>query len=161
MIVGAVKLAKGVWDRVGKILGGVGEWLREDRDWWKFSCLVLAFVCLMSAFAVYERHRAVVTVQNECSLAGRICLAEKAELNAKAAIALAQLGQIEQVMAAEQRRLEELQARNRLLSAENERLHQVAGDTYDDWLERNKTRSPACPVLLAQLAESCPELEDY
>lgn len=161
MIFGAVNLLKGVWDWTGRVLGGVGDWLRKEHDWWRIGCFGLAFVCLVSSFAVYERHRAVITVKTECSLAGRICLAEKAILDARAATALGELALIQRTLELEQARLADLQERNAMLKGENARLHRVATDTYQAWLQTNENRAPQCSILLAQLAAECPELEDY
>lgn len=161
MIGGLVSLARGVWAWTGNVLDAIGDWLREDHNWWRIGCFTAAGLFIFAAFVALDRQKTIVLVQTQATAAAQKCVDDKALAAMKAGNAQAALDEITATLAEKAAQLATLQAQNAALSDKNAELKNKANHTYEQFMGRYRNRPKQCDAALKVLAEACPSLEGY
>lgn len=161
MFSGFVQLAFGLWKWAGNVLTAIGDWLRDDHDWWRIGCLLAALSCLLIGFVAHDRQRTIVLVRTQCSAAQQQCSIDKKTLAEQASLQARALERVEQLAKEREAELARLRRINVSLAAENTALKAAAVTARDEYLERYKQRPRTCSDAIAAMAAACPTLEGY
>lgn len=161
MIAGIAKVAAGAWKLAGNGLERFGEWLREPRDWWRFTAVVMAVVCLGFAFAVRDARQEVLVVTERCN-ATVVTVTERAKAATQTAQDNARAVQTCKAQLAnevgERQRIEEL-ARKAVNDA---RAGTVAAErSMAEWLQQYSKRPATCQAAMEAMGEACASITDY
>lgn len=159
--VAALKLAKEVGGFVlDRARAGIKR-LRQVKDWWRVSAIVMALVCVAFAFAITDAKREIVLVREQCET--RIVTVERQAEQAVTAANTSRAG-LQQCKA----RLQEEVGRA-ARAAELERVAVAAAAAAaaqakrdrEEWQQTYRTRPANCQAALEAVEASCPTLSDY
>lgn len=161
MIAGIASVAHGAWDLAGRAAKAVGDWLRKPRDWWRFTAVVLAVVCLGAAFAVRDAHQQVLVVTERCNNQV-VTIEAKAKTATETAQANARSLQTCKASLAsevgERQRVEELA---RKAVADARAGNEAAERSMADWLRQYSKRPATCQAAMDAMGEACASITDY
>lgn len=152
---GVAKLLNGALDRIGKIIGGIGDWLRADHNWWRMGCFTAAFGCMVLTFALLESRREIVLVQ-------QTCVAQKETLVANAMTDLTksqgETATCRVNLQAEVGRRQAVESLAELAIQHAGRTEAQAAQELAEWQKRYDKRPKTCDDALKALDTLCPAL---
>lgn len=150
LVRGVVKLWVGAIELAGRALGGVGDWLKAEHDWWRMGCLSMAFVVVCLTFAVLDARQEVDLVQAQCDAT-----------QTKASADLDRMRIERDACVADQSTRREVERQGATAVGEARRAEAKAEKDLAAWRESYLDRSADCTAALAALEIACPVLRGY
>lgn len=168
MIGGLGLLLRGVWTRAGKIIGGVGEWLREPHEWWRIGFFVMGGLFGLASFKAQQNAGLVVLVTNERDAAA---VSFKAQLQGKDLVIAGKDAQLlgysrqqeefARIARLESAKLEAARAASASATAEVERLEAAAERSKTAWWANYAKRPDACKAAQEAMDATCASLGEF
>lgn len=163
-----IRLLTALYGLVMDTVASVLEWLRRPGSKLKLVCGVLAFGCLVSGMAAFEREQRIrtlgqqiITITAECKTRTEELADQVAERDARVAERDARLATIASALRAEADKLKALQAENAAALEQLARKIEAAENDAQAWRDRYESRAPSCEAALQALDAACPELKGY
>ncbi len=150
LVRGVVKFWAGALEFAGRVMGGVGDWLKAEHDWWRMGCLSMAFVVVCLTFAVLDARQEVDLVQAQCD-------ATQAKANAD----LDRVRTERDACVAEQSTRRVVEQQGTIAVGQARRAEVKAEQDLAAWRESYLDRSADCTAALAALETACPVLRGY
>lgn len=161
MIGGMAAFLRGAWDLGGRALKSAGAWLRRPRDWWRFTAVCLALVCVGFSFAFTDAKREIVLVREQCNT--RVVTIEREAEQAVTAAATTR----QSLLHCRTRLEEEVGKAARARELEREATEAAAATAAqakrdrEAWQRTYRERPVTCQTALEAMEAACPSLEEY
>lgn len=150
LVRGAMKLWTGAIELAGRILGGVGDWLKAEHDWWRMGCLSMAFVVVCLTFAVLDARQEVDLVQAQCDAT-----------QAKASADLDRMRTERDACVANEFTRRAVERKGTAAVSQARQAEVQAEKDLAAWRESYLDRSADCTAALNALETACPVLRGY
>lgn len=161
MILGLWQLACGLWARIGRIVGGIGTWLRAPHDWWKIGFCSAGSVAMLAAFVAWDARKTILIVREQCA----IDLAKKEiaveEARAASEVSNAAVQQCATRLQTEVGKRQEIERIAREAVAQAKRRHDKAESALKAWQGKYAKRPAGCAEALKQVEAQCAVVSDY
>lgn len=158
---GILLLLRGLWVRLGKILAGIGEWLRAPHDWWKIGFGAAGSVALLASFVAWDARQTIVIVREKCALqvAQQQVWVEEAQAASKVnADAVQQCATRLQTEVGKRQEIERL---SREAVAQAKRGEDKAEAALEAWRAKYAGKPAGCASALKQVEAQCAVVSDY
>lgn len=161
MIAGLLKLIAGIWSWLGRMLAGIGEWLREPHDWWRIGFFTVGACFALASFVAYDQHRTVIVVTRSAAADAETCSRIIAEKDAALADFKAQQQAFadaarKEAAALDAARKQSTQAMDDLKAAQDK-----AKRNSQAWWAGYANRPDTCRAAQEALDVACAEVKDY
>lgn len=161
MIAGLLKIITGLWSWFGRILAGIGEWLRQDHDWWRIGCFTMALLFGIASFAAYDQHKTVIVITRTAAADKETCSRIVAEKDAALADYVAQQEHFAEVARTEAANLKVAQDQSAQAQLEVAAAQAQAAKNNAAWWGVYAKRPDSCRAAQEALDVACPSAEDY
>ena len=161
MISGLFKLVAGIWSWLGRIVGGIGDWLRQPHDWWRIGCFTMALLFGVASFAAYDQHRTVIVVTRTAATDKDVCLRTIAEKDAALADYQAQQQVFADAARKEAANLKAAQDQSAQAQAEVAAAQAQAAKNNRAWWSVYAKRPDSCKAAQEALDVACASVGDY
>lgn len=161
MIVGFFKVLAGLWSWLGRLLAGIGEWLRKPHQWWQIGFFTVGCMFALATFYAIDQHKAVIVITNARAADAATYAITLSERDALLIGYKDQEARFARISREETAKLEAARAESADALAEVARLKLAADKNDAAWWSGYAKRSDVCKAAQESLDVACKSLGAY